>query len=296
MARLPVQGSDVGNWGEVLNEFLRIAHKEDGNLKIEDTVAAKYEKPALGIPRADLTADVRSALGRAEIALTEVPVITKQDVGLGNVTDQAQLPLTGGTLTGSLSTVRVFVNNATDQGNSLDVGSSVGITRALADTNGPALSMYKRGTTGDASSAVRSGNNLFALQGFGYYGTGYSHQATIVVNATQDWTATSRGTSMSFLVTPNGSSARTTALSIGQNSQLTVNGDINLSDSRNMIIGTTTGTRIGTTASQKLGFFGATPVTRRTGGTNTAGSSYGANEQLMLNTLWTALRELGLMS
>ncbi|MBP7806960.1 hypothetical protein KA047_00495 [Candidatus Saccharibacteria bacterium] len=33
MARLPVPGSDDGTWGDVLNEFLEVAHETDGNLK-----------------------------------------------------------------------------------------------------------------------------------------------------------------------------------------------------------------------------------------------------------------------
>ena len=30
MARLPVPGSDEGNWGEILNNFLHIEHNSDG--------------------------------------------------------------------------------------------------------------------------------------------------------------------------------------------------------------------------------------------------------------------------
>ena len=33
MARLPIPGSDEGNWGEVLNNFLRIEHNSDGTQK-----------------------------------------------------------------------------------------------------------------------------------------------------------------------------------------------------------------------------------------------------------------------
>ena len=33
MARLPVPGSDEGNWGEILNNFLRIEHNTDGTQK-----------------------------------------------------------------------------------------------------------------------------------------------------------------------------------------------------------------------------------------------------------------------
>ncbi len=33
MARLPIPGSDEGTWGAMLNEFLRVAHREDGTLR-----------------------------------------------------------------------------------------------------------------------------------------------------------------------------------------------------------------------------------------------------------------------
>lgn len=33
MARLPVPGGDDGNWGEILNNFLRIEHNSDGTQK-----------------------------------------------------------------------------------------------------------------------------------------------------------------------------------------------------------------------------------------------------------------------
>lgn len=36
MARLPAVGADANQWGEILNDFLRVAHNEDGTLKITD--------------------------------------------------------------------------------------------------------------------------------------------------------------------------------------------------------------------------------------------------------------------
>lgn len=33
MARLPVPGSDMNTWGQILNEFLGVAHEADGSLK-----------------------------------------------------------------------------------------------------------------------------------------------------------------------------------------------------------------------------------------------------------------------
>lgn len=38
MARLPVVGSDLNTWGAVLNEFLRVAHNDDGTLKDDSEV------------------------------------------------------------------------------------------------------------------------------------------------------------------------------------------------------------------------------------------------------------------
>lgn len=40
----------------------------------------------------------------------------------------------------------------------------------------------------------------------------------------------------------------------------TFSGDVTIADGKNIVLNTTTGTKIGTSASQKLGFFNATPV------------------------------------
>ena len=45
---------------------------------------------------------------------------------------------------------------------------------------------------------------------------------------------------------------------------LTANGGITMGDGDNIVLNTTTGTKIGTAASQKLGFYNATPVVQRT--------------------------------
>jgi hypothetical protein len=45
-----------------------------------------------------------------------------------------------------------------------------------------------------------------------------------------------------------------------------------------------------------VGFYGVAPVTQQVGGTATAGGAYTANEQTMLNAVYTALRNYGLMS
>jgi hypothetical protein len=69
-----------------------------------------------------------------------------------------------------------------------------------------------------------------------------------------------------------------------------------VADGVNLTLGTATGTQIGTGATQKLGFYGATPIVRPTMGAATAGASYTANEQTMLQAVYYAVRNLGLGS
>jgi hypothetical protein len=62
MARLPVPGSDDGSWGDVLNEFLEVAHEADGMPKDTGIIAEKYVKPDTGIPELDLSSSVQTKL------------------------------------------------------------------------------------------------------------------------------------------------------------------------------------------------------------------------------------------
>jgi hypothetical protein len=57
MARLPTPGGDDGNWGQILNDYLAVEHDDSGSLKDvarPADVAAKYTKPAGGIPGSDI--------------------------------------------------------------------------------------------------------------------------------------------------------------------------------------------------------------------------------------------------
>jgi hypothetical protein len=73
-------------------------------------------------------------------------------------------------------------------------------------------------------------------------------------------------------------------------------GSATVADGGNIAVGTSTGTEIGTSTSQKLGFYGKTPVIQQTMGSSTASSSWTSVEQGMLNTVWALLRTMGLGS
>lgn len=103
MARLPTPGSDDGQWGDILNDFLLHEHGVDGGLKIrsDGTLDKFYQKPVSGIPASDLSSAVQASLAKADTAgqalVTSVNnktgnvVLIKSDIGLDNVDNTADI-------------------------------------------------------------------------------------------------------------------------------------------------------------------------------------------------------------
>lgn len=93
--RLPAPGSDAGNWGQILNEYLSVEHNGDGSLKNAarpSEVAAKYTKPGTGIPKSDLESSTQSTLDK----------VAEHDVALTAKADQADLEAINTRINGSL--------------------------------------------------------------------------------------------------------------------------------------------------------------------------------------------------
>lgn len=65
-------------------------------------------------------------------------------------------------------------------------------------------------------------------------------------------------------------------------------------DGENLVFGTSTGTMIGTSASQKMGFYGVTPVIKPAN-IPAAGATLGS-VQTTINSALTLLQSLGLMT
>jgi hypothetical protein len=72
-----------------------------------------------------------------------------------------------------------------------------------------------------------------------------------------------------------------------------VGGTLTFSDANNIAVGTTTGTKIGTATTQKLGFFNATPVVQQAA---VADATDAATAITQLNDLLAAMRTLGLIA
>jgi hypothetical protein len=87
---------------------------------------------------------------------------------------------------------------------------------------------------------------------------------------------------------------------------LTANGGLTLGDAKNIAVGTTTGTQIGTAANQKLGFLGVTPVVRQAGAAQAAVTAITGGESpseaehnalvTLLNAIRTALINVGIIT
>ena len=64
MARLPIPGSDDGTWGDILNQFLDVAHNSDGTLK--DVVHASGDETVTGIKSFSSSPQVPTPTGASD--------------------------------------------------------------------------------------------------------------------------------------------------------------------------------------------------------------------------------------
>jgi len=71
--------------------------------------------------------------------------------------------------------------------------------------------------------------------------------------------------------------------------------ELEIANARNIILGESVGTKIGTSTTQKLGFYGVTPVVQPSSTaivTGTANGTYDTTEQDMINDLVTAVNSI----
>lgn len=113
MARLPQVGGDAGNWGDILNEFLKESHNDDGSLKPISQAAVQNLTADLAA-KAN-TADLGSAASQDATAFATATQGQKADVAIPN-TPEARTALAGSTeLTNAISNVAYSRTAADDR-------------------------------------------------------------------------------------------------------------------------------------------------------------------------------------
>jgi hypothetical protein len=75
-----------------------------------------------------------------------------------------------------------------------------------------------------------------------------------------------------------------------------VNPNFTFEDAKNIVVGTATGTKIATSGTQKLGFFGATPIAQPVANPDTSGTTTVGQLETEVNELKQLLRNLGLLA
>lgn len=73
---------------------------------------------------------------------------------------------------------------------------------------------------------------------------------------------------------------------VGSSAKFVFSDNVEFSDAKNLVFGTTTGTQIGTASTQKIGFFGVTPITQPT--------ITGTTTQEQIDSIVSVLESLGL--
>lgn len=158
MARLPVSGSDTGTWGDVLNDFLRVEHNDDGTLKSTGTVAdyqpASEKNQANGYAGLD---------GSSKLAIAQVPTgVTSSTVSLGDHTHSLTFSLPTFTKNGVLFTttgsLRLPIDGTyTIVGTRLMVGTAPVGASIIVDVNKNGTTIYttqgNRPTIADGANA-----------------------------------------------------------------------------------------------------------------------------------------------
>lgn len=168
MSRLPTPGSDAGDWGTILNDFLTQAHASDGSLKpgsVDESALASSVQTKLN----QTTNLVSSVSGRqGDVTLT------KTDVGLTNVDNVSDLakPISTATQTAldTKSTKSDLVYNVKDYG-AVGDGSSdctVAFNNAISAANSSGGTVYIPQGTYVLSATLTTLSSGVLVKGVGY--------------------------------------------------------------------------------------------------------------------------------
>ena len=150
---------------------------------------------------------------------------------------------------GGSGTVTSIATSAPITGGTITTSGTIGITQATTSTDGY-LSSTDWNTFNGKQNALTNPVTGTGTSGYVTYWTGsnsVSGESNLFWDATNDRLGI-KTSSPAFTLDVNGTAQ--------------FQGNLTISDAINVILGTTTGTKIGTSTSQKIGFFNSTPVVK----------------------------------
>jgi hypothetical protein len=324
MTRLPQPGADTGYWGEILNEYLLEEHNSDGTHKVGPMLAAPAEAGHVLVSDPTATHQVSwqtivqllpsgspsQVLQTTNTGTLTWVTMTKTSVGLGNVDntadsdkpistaqqaaltqkadDAAVVKLAGNQTVGGVKTFSTAPRVPGLQ--DVNGGAAVAINAVASAVNHVKITTN---TTGNDPRIEPEGdtnvNLVIKAKGTGAVkladGSGKTAlQTAAATNAVNYVSIRNSATNFAPFISADGSDTNISLYIRGKGAAGVV-----LSDSIANKVVEVNGT-------SRLGFFGAATVTQQVGGAKTAGATYTANEQTMLNAVYTALRNYGLLT
>jgi hypothetical protein len=210
-------------------------------------------------------------------------------------TECARIDSSGRLLVGTSSARDNFYNTTQSaalqvEGDTSNAGRIAVITNFSTATSGASgqIVLARSGATTIGSTTLVADSNQLGIVSFqGADGTEFVEAARIAAEVDGTPGANDMPGRLVFSITADGAVSPTEALRISNDRSITV------SDGGNVVLGTTTGTKIGTATTQKLGFYNATPVVQPTA---VADATDAASVITQLNDLLAKLRTLGIIA
>jgi hypothetical protein len=208
--------------------------------------------------------------------------------GGGTTTERARIDSSGRLLVGTSTSRALGAERLVQIEGTSATTTNLSIVRNSADINPPLIVFGKtRGATNGSNTIVQNNDRLSVFEFRGADGSKFVPAAEIIAAVDGTPGTNDMPGRLVFSVTADGASSPTEALRISSNRAITV------SDGGNVVLGTTTGTKIGTATTQKLGFYNATPVVQPAA---VADATTAVDVITQLNDLLAKLRTLGIIA
>jgi Repeat of unknown function (DUF5907) len=234
MARLPTPGSDQGQWGQILNDYLSQSHNPDGTLKDGIITAAKIA-PSAAITKTQLSTGVQASLDNADAAAAgtvadATPSVKGKLQLAGDLTGTAASPsIVAGAITdtkiatGAVVNAKLAANAVTTDKildgtiTDVDISPSAAITESkLSLATDAVAGTGSRRTLGTGANQAAAGNHSHALDDLSDVTVSGATDGQALVKTSGGWVASTVGGSAPAQILDGGNLGATYTLNVAQ--------------------------------------------------------------------------------